>query len=244
MTTLTSEEVRSYRALLPAELASIDDQNLEALVMATRSQLSPEEMENFWRSIGKGFKTAGKFLKNNAGTILPVVGGVAGTIIGGPAGAKIGSGIGNVAGKLISGKSATPATNRLGNVISNPRVQAVLAPRTVAPVAQTAFRNSNGMAINVTIADLVRTIALLSKLSIRELDRRTRRGSSRESYESAETALNSLHPSAVSIIELIEQDERFERSMEFITEVLEANNDTYSNEDAIEESFDFAAPQL
>lgn len=87
------------REHIAPEFARYSDEEIDLMLGEVFAGMSPEEIENFWKSIAN-------FARKAAPTVLPIVGAAVGTYFGGPAGTAIGAKLGGLAGKYVSGAAA------------------------------------------------------------------------------------------------------------------------------------------
>jgi hypothetical protein len=87
----------AVRWVLGPEGEALTDDEVDTIVESAIAGMTPEQAENFFKSIGKAFKSVAPVLAK----ALPVVGGVVGSIVPG-VGTALGTALGGVAGGLLS----------------------------------------------------------------------------------------------------------------------------------------------
>ena len=155
------------REQIAPEFSNLSDEDIDVMLGEIFADMSPEEIEGFFGSLGSLARRAGRTLVKAAPTILPIAGGAVGTLIGGPAGTAIGAKLGGVAGRLVG--SATTRRKRRRPATS-PRLPQRPAPggRPPVPGRQSAVPASGSSATAQLLA-LLNNPALLRSLLSRVL---------------------------------------------------------------------------
>ncbi|WP_227370556.1 hypothetical protein [Halomonas sp. M20] len=105
----TAESTSEYPGITYAELLreispvyrGMEDDQVDEALSEALDEMTPEEIEGFFSSLGRVAKGLGRTLVRAAPKILPVVGGAVGTVVGGPMGTAVGSQLGGIAGGLV-----------------------------------------------------------------------------------------------------------------------------------------------
>mgnify|MGYP007082235948 FL=1 len=123
-----AESTPEYPGITYAELLreispvyrDMDDDQVDEALSEALDEMTPEEIEGFFGSLGKVAKGLGRTLVRAAPKILPVVGGAVGTVVGGPVGTAIGSQLGGIAGGLVGRATQGKSRHRPRRRISAP----------------------------------------------------------------------------------------------------------------------------
>ncbi|QPH53335.1 hypothetical protein [Pontivivens ytuae] len=103
--------------LVYPEFADSYDDDIDLALEEWMSEMSPEEIESFWRSLKRGFRTVVRAAAPVVQAAAPIVGRVVGTAIGGPVGSQIGGAVGGLvgqgAGALGRSMRRRPARSRI-----------------------------------------------------------------------------------------------------------------------------------
>ncbi len=139
------ELIREY---VSPEFANLSDAEIDDMLGEVFAEMSAEEIEGFFKSLGRIARKAGRTLAKAAPSVLPVAGGAIGTLLGGPVGTAIGAKLGGVAGGLI-GRAAAPRRRRR-------RRRAVRGRRSAVP--------AGGSSATAQLLSLLNNPALLQSL--------------------------------------------------------------------------------
>lgn len=111
------------RELLAPEYRDLSDEQLEAVLHESFGDVSLEDVEDIWNTLGQV-----------AGAVLPVLGPVLGGVVGGPVGAAVGGALGGAAGKAVGAAAGKPGATKPAPPKS-PAARSVRPPRTPTPAA-------------------------------------------------------------------------------------------------------------
>lgn len=129
------------QALIRETIApEMSEEDINSMLEGALSAMSPDEIESFWKSLGKIAGTAGKTLVQAAPAILPVVGGAVGTAIAPGIGTALGTTLGRVAGQALGSATAKPvkpsAPSPSGGISNRPATGSPVPPGASSAVAQ------------------------------------------------------------------------------------------------------------
>ena len=85
------------------------EEEISAYLQGALAEMSAEEAEGFWNSLGKIAGNVGRTLVKAAPDILPAVGGAIGTVYAPGVGTALGTTLGSLAGKTVGSATAGPA---------------------------------------------------------------------------------------------------------------------------------------
>lgn len=101
---LAAEGIDYYEALRLTDETVVDfsDEEIDVALENFFENMSPEDVENFWRSVQKAAKGVAGLASKAVQPLAQVAGGVVGGIVGGPVGAGLGQHIGGALGGMAS----------------------------------------------------------------------------------------------------------------------------------------------
>lgn len=102
----TDEELIGFRHCLAEEYRELDEETLEMMLEETLANMSPEEAENFLKTLKKVGKAALPVVSKVGQAALPTVGAAIGTAIAPGVGTAIGGALGGVAAQSLRGATA------------------------------------------------------------------------------------------------------------------------------------------
>ena len=158
------------------EFSHLSEEDIDEMLGEVFAGMSPEEIEGFWKSLGRVARRAGRTVVRAAPSLLPVVGGAVGTLVGGPVGTAIGTSLGGMAGGLVA-RAASPRRTAAARAPARRPAPAPRRPTPPRPARAPARRSAvpaGGSTATAQLLALLNNPALLQSLLSRELRGRGR----------------------------------------------------------------------